>query len=108
MTASTFARNQWYVAAYPYEIDEGLLGRTVLGEPLVLYRTEAGVAVALADRCVHRRFPLSMSRRDGDRIVCGYHGFTYEPSGACVSVPAQTRIPRTARLTSYPIVEQDS
>lgn len=108
MTATAFARNQWYVAAYPHEVGDGLLARTVLGEPLVLYRTEAGAPVALADRCVHRRFPLSMSRRDGDRIVCGYHGFTYEPSGACVFVPAQTRVPRTARVPSYPVVEQDS
>jgi vanillate O-demethylase monooxygenase subunit len=108
MTTTAFARDQWYVAAYSREVGDDLLARTVLGEPLVLYRTAAGDAVALADRCVHRRFPLSMSRRDGDRIVCGYHGFTYEPSGACVSVPAQTRIPRTARVPSYPIVEQDS
>jgi len=108
MTTTAFARNQWYVAAYPDEVGDALLARTVLGEPLMLYRTGAGEPVALADRCVHRRFPLSMSRRDGDRIVCGYHGFTYEPSGACVSVPGQTRIPRTARVPSYPIVEQDS
>jgi phenylpropionate dioxygenase-like ring-hydroxylating dioxygenase large terminal subunit len=108
MPATAFARNQWYVAAYRDEVGDGLLARTVLGEPLVLYRTAAGDAIALADRCVHRRFPLSMSHRDGDRIVCGYHGFTYDPSGACVAVPAQTRIPRTARVPSYPVVEQDS
>ena len=64
--------------------------------------------MALADRCVHRRFPLSESRLDGDPIVCGYHGFTYDTTGACVYVPGQTRIPRTARVPAYPVVEQDS
>ncbi|QFG26543.1 aromatic ring-hydroxylating dioxygenase subunit alpha [Actinomadura sp. WMMB 499] len=103
-----FARNQWYVAAYGEEVGDGLLARTVCGEPLVMYRTRAGEPVALADRCVHRRFPLSESNRDGDRIVCGYHGFTYDPDGSCVAVPGQTRIPRTARVPSYPLVEQDS
>ncbi len=103
-----FVRNQWYVAAYTEEVGEQLLGRTILAEPIVLYRTQDGTAVALGDRCVHRRYPLSLSGRDGDRIVCGYHGFTYEPSGACVYVPAQTRIPRTARVPAYPVVEQDS
>jgi phenylpropionate dioxygenase-like ring-hydroxylating dioxygenase large terminal subunit len=103
-----FVRNQWYVAAYAEEVGDNLLGRTVLGEPIVLYRTQDGTVVGLADRCVHRRYPLSLSHRDGDRIVCGYHGFTYEPSGACAYVPAQTRIPRTARVPSYPVVEQDS
>ena len=103
-----FVRNQWYVAAYGREVGRELLGRTILGEPIVLYRTEAGEAVALADRCVHRRYPLSQSRLDGDRIVCGYHGFTYDSGGTCVFVPGQQRIPRTARVPGYPVAEQDS
>ncbi|MEV6845712.1 aromatic ring-hydroxylating dioxygenase subunit alpha [Actinoplanes sp. NPDC051411] len=106
MTA--YARNQWYIVAYGREVGSSLLGRTVCEEPIVLYRTGDGRAVALADRCVHRRFPLSESRIDDNRIVCGYHGFTYGPDGACVSVPGQQRIPRTARVSSYPVVEQDS
>ena len=103
-----FARDQWYVAAYGFEVTRELLARTICGEPLALYRTEAGEPVALADRCVHRRFPLSESRLEGDKVVCGYHGFTYDTSGTCVFVPGQTRIPRTARVASYPVVEQDS
>ncbi|MBC2865507.1 aromatic ring-hydroxylating dioxygenase subunit alpha [Streptomyces mexicanus] len=108
MTA--FVRNQWYVAAYAHEVGRELLGRTVLGEPILLYRAEDGRPVAMADRCVHRRFPLSEkpSRLDGDRVVCGYHGFTYGTDGVCVSVPGQQRIPRTARLATYPVLEQDS
>ncbi|KUN77735.1 Rieske (2Fe-2S) protein [Streptomyces bungoensis] len=107
--STAFARNQWYVAAYSEEVGRELLGRTVIGEPLVFYRAEEdGAAVALHDRCVHRRFPLSASGLDGDRIVCGYHGFTYDRTGACVYVPGQKRVPRTARVASYPVVEQDS
>jgi vanillate O-demethylase monooxygenase subunit len=105
---AAFARNQWYVAAYGTEITDGLFARTVLGEPIVFYRTESGVVTALADRCVHRRYPLSLGHLDGERLVCGYHGFTYEPSGRCVSVPGQHRVPRTARVPAYPVVEQDS
>ncbi|WP_106400973.1 aromatic ring-hydroxylating dioxygenase subunit alpha [Actinocorallia populi] len=103
-----FARDQWYVIAYAHEVGRDLLARTVLGEPIVLYRTEDGRAVALADRCVHRRYPLSESELVGDTVVCGYHGFTYDTKGACVAVPGQTRIPRTARVASYPLVESDS
>jgi phenylpropionate dioxygenase-like ring-hydroxylating dioxygenase large terminal subunit len=105
---SSLVRDQWYVAAYADEIGEDLFARTVCGEPLVFFRAEDGTAVALADRCVHRRFPLSRSRRDGDTIVCGYHGFTYDVSGSCVFVPGQKRIPRTARVAAYPVVERDS
>lgn len=104
----SFVRDQWYVAAYSAEVGRALLARTILGEPLVLYRTSAGQPAALADRCVHRHFPLSASQLDGDTIVCGYHGFTYGPDGRCVAVPGQLRIPRTARVTAYPVAEQDS
>ncbi|WP_369393476.1 Rieske 2Fe-2S domain-containing protein [Streptomyces sp. CG1] len=106
---TAFARNQWYVAAYSEEVGRELLGRTILGEPLVFYRAEQdGTPVALHDRCVHRRYPLSASGLDGDRIVCGYHGFTYDRTGTCVYVPGQKRVPRTARVAAYPVVEQDS
>lgn len=105
---TNFVRDQWYVAAYGDEIGPDLFARTILGEPLVFFRGEDGAPVALADRCVHRRFPLSQSRREGDTIVCGYHGFTYDATGSCVSVPGQKRIPRTARVAAYPVVERDS
>ncbi|NGO68917.1 aromatic ring-hydroxylating dioxygenase subunit alpha [Streptomyces boncukensis] len=109
ISRTAFARNQWYVAAYGREIGRELLARTILNEPIVFYRTQdGGEAVALADRCVHRRYPLSAGRLDGDTLVCGYHGFTYDTTGTCVSVPGQKRVPRTARVRSYPVVEQDS
>lgn len=103
-----FIRNQWYVAAYSAEVGPALLGRTVLGEALVLYRTSQGQVVVLADRCVHRHFPLSLSQLVDDTIVCGYHGFTYGTDGRCVAVPGQQRIPRTARVAAYPVAERDS
>jgi len=100
--------NQWYVAAYSEEVGEGLLARTICGEPLVLYRTRGGEAVALADRCVHRRFPLSQSHLKDDQIICGYHGFTYDKAGVCVAAPGQKRIPRAARVPAFTVREQDS
>ncbi len=42
----------------------------------------------------------------GNNLECGYHGFTYDCSGICVFVPGQDRVPRTARVKSYPVVEQ--
>src|SRR5688500_9902765 len=63
-----FPTNQWYVAAYGTEVGRNFLARTICGEPIVFYRTQEGAAVALADRCVHRRFPLSQSRLDGDDV----------------------------------------
>jgi phenylpropionate dioxygenase-like ring-hydroxylating dioxygenase large terminal subunit len=103
-------RNQWYVAAYGREIGHELFSRTICGESILFWRTTAGTVTAMSDRCVHRRFPLSQAptRLVDDQVVCGYHGFTYGTDGRCVAVPGQTRVPRTARLRSYPVVEQDS
>ncbi len=107
---TSFIRNQWYVAAYGSEVGRRLFSRTVCGEPVLLWRTRSGEVTAMSDRCVHRRFPLSQepSHLDGDQVVCGYHGFTYGADGVCVGVPGQRRVPRTARLATYPVVEQDS
>jgi len=106
---TSIPRDQWYVAAYSSEIREELFSRTICGEPILFWRTRSGQVTAVSDRCVHRRFPLSQapSRLVADQVVCGYHGFTYGTDGKCVSVPGQTRIPRTARLRGYPLVEQD-
>jgi nitrite reductase/ring-hydroxylating ferredoxin subunit len=36
------------------------------GEPIMLYRTESGRAIAMEDRCCHRNLPLSMGKIEGD------------------------------------------
>src|SRR6266540_494013 len=107
---TTFPRDQWYVAAYGREIGTELFARTICGEPILFWRTETGQVTALAERCVHRRFPLSQAptRLVDDQVICGYHGFTYGADGRCVAVPGQTRVPRTARLKAYPVAELDS
>ena len=104
--SAEFPRDQWYVAAFSAEVGPQMLARIILDEPIVFYRDAAGVVTALADRCVHRRYPLSKGTLAGDQIVCGYNGFTYDRDGRCIAVPAQERIPRTARVASYPLVEQ--
>lgn len=101
-----FLRNAWYVGAYASEVEQAPLARTILGEPVLLYRTEGGRAVALEDRCCHRNLPLSMGRREGDCIRCGYHGLKFDPRGECVEIPGQKEIPPGARVKSYPVVEK--
>jgi vanillate O-demethylase monooxygenase subunit len=101
-----FLRNAWYVAAWDSELGEKPLGRTFLGEQVVLYRRADGTAVALADRCCHRGLPLALGRVEGDCLRCGYHGLVFDPSGACVEVPGQSRIPPDASVRAYPLVER--
>src|ERR1700682_4363837 len=85
--------NAWYVIAGVEEIGEKLLARRVLDTPVVLYRTAAGKAVALLDRCAHRLMPLSLGNRIGDEIQCLYHGIQYDAMGKCTKIPTQNAIP---------------
>ena len=101
-----FIRNTWYVAAEPAEIDGKILARTILGKPLVLFRTASGKVAALDDRCPHRFAPLSLGRVVGERLQCGYHGAQFDTTGACVAVPGQSIVPPKARVASYPVVER--
>ncbi len=101
-----FLRNFWYVAASGDELGRRTFGRMILGEPIVFYRLEDGTPVALEDRCAHRQLPLSMGKLAGDTLQCHYHGLRYDRTGACVKVPGQDAIPRTARVRSYPVVER--
>jgi len=102
---SMFIRNAWYVIAWDHEIlDDALFSRTVLGEPVLVYRTAAGEYTALADRCCHRLAPLSRGRREGDLVRCGYHGLCFDVTGHCVEVPGQDRVPDRAFVRRYPLV----
>lgn len=100
-----FIFDEWYVAAFADEIGRHLLQRTILGKRIVMFRTEAGTPVALADRCAHRSFPLSASRLDGDTIVCGYHGFRYDTQGDCIEVPSQPQCPKHIGVKAYALHE---
>lgn len=101
-----FLRNYWYVAASDTEIGRQPLSRTILGTPIVFFRTEAGTPVAFEDRCPHRHLPLSMGKLCGDVLQCHYHGLRFGTDGLCVGVPGQERIPHNARLRSYPLVQR--
>lgn len=102
-----FIRNTWYVAAWDHEVTkEGLFTRTIIGEPVLMYRKQDGEIVAMQDRCCHRGAPLSVGRREGDCVRCMYHGLKFDDAGQCVEAPAQKRIPIQAKVRTYPIVQR--
>lgn len=101
-----FLKNAWYVAAWDREIGRAPFARTILNEPIVLFRKADGTPVALEDRCCHRRLPLSMGRVVGDTLQCHYHGLRFDGTGACVRIPAQDLIPPQARVRAYPVAER--
>lgn len=101
-----FIKNAWYVAAWSGEVGRKLLARTILDEPVVLYRREDGQPAALLDSCPHKLAPLSLGELKGDEVECGYHGMTFDCSGRCSRIPGQSSIPPGARVRAFPVVER--
>jgi phenylpropionate dioxygenase-like ring-hydroxylating dioxygenase large terminal subunit len=105
-TTQSLPRNQWYIGAFSHEVSRTPMERTLLEEPVVFYRTEAGTPVAVAGRCPHRRFPMVRAEVVGDSLQCGYHGWTFDCSGACTRIPSQENyVPNGFKIRTYPVVE---
>jgi phenylpropionate dioxygenase-like ring-hydroxylating dioxygenase large terminal subunit len=105
-TAANYPLNCWYVVAASDEVGRGLLARTVLGQPVVIYRLRSGQVAALEDRCPHRSLPFSAGTLSDDEVVCGYHGMAFGADGRCLRVPSQENVPYGARARSFQVREE--
>jgi len=76
---------------FPVCVDKKLkrkpISTSLGGIALVIFRDAKGEVQILEDRCPHRGAPLSQGRVEGNCIVCPYHGWKFEGSGECKSVP---------------------
>jgi phenylpropionate dioxygenase-like ring-hydroxylating dioxygenase large terminal subunit len=94
-TLDPVIRRNWHVVGYSKDLpDNGVMGATLLGISLVLYRVNGQLTVA-KNLCMHRG--SSFYDRFGDRfkaevvngcIVCPYHSWHYDQTGQCVYIPA--------------------
>ncbi len=90
---SEFLSELWYLAALSRDLRAGaMLGKTIMGEPVLLGRTVAGAPFALRDMCPHRGVPLSagrMAEQAGQSVVeCPFHGWRFAADGVCQAIPS--------------------
>ena len=98
----------WYPVAWCDELKAGrTLARRFAGEPIVLYRGRSGKVFALEDRCAHRQVPLHLGVVNGDELKCHYHGWTYNCTGKCVSIPYKLPVRLLGGVRAYPACEID-
>lgn len=76
------------------------------GEPLVLFRSNEGVA-ALTDRCPHRFVELSKGKVVGGEIECPYHGWRFGGDGACTAIPGLCEALPPLRVRRFRAVEHE-
>ncbi len=96
----------WFAVAFADELPSGqVLRRRFMGEDLVVYRTRGGVLRAVEPYCPHLGAHLGHGGRvEGEDIVCPFHRFAFDPSGACVRTGYGTR-PPVARLVQHDVRE---
>lgn len=101
--------NCWHPVAYAHDVkaDEPY-GTTLLDEAVVIWRSSDGHAHAMRDLCIHRGTALSLGWVADDCIVCPYHAWRYDRTGACVLIPQsqRTTIPAKAKTPVYQCQER--
>ena len=69
----------WWPLAWSAELTSRPVAVVRGDSAIVLYRGVGGAALALEDRCPHRRAPLSLGRvTESGMLQCGYHGWTFD------------------------------
>ncbi|WP_066254498.1 aromatic ring-hydroxylating dioxygenase subunit alpha [Hydrogenophaga flava] len=109
VTKQPVLRRFWYALMPITHLDDGPKPFTLLGEDLVVWKQSDGTPAALRDRCCHRTARLSEGWvNEAGHITCGYHGWQYDCSGACVKIPQLTseKIPPGAKVPSFRCVEK--
>ncbi|MCA3245240.1 MAG: aromatic ring-hydroxylating dioxygenase subunit alpha [Azospirillum sp.] len=108
VTQQKVLRRFWYPVLPMEKLGEAPVPFTLLGQAIVIWKDETGAPAAAIDRCCHRTAKLSKGFCTGGRIACGYHGWEYDRTGACVRVPQwkdATRAPKF-KIDAYRCAER--
>ena len=110
-TKQPVLRRFWYPVMRVERLDDGKPHAfKLLGENIVLWQRSDGQIACVRDRCCHRTAKLSLGFLENDHIVCGYHGWTFDCSGACVRIPQRSddapAVPASYRVDAYQAKER--
>jgi phenylpropionate dioxygenase-like ring-hydroxylating dioxygenase large terminal subunit len=99
----------WHVVALSEQVTDKPLQVHLLGETIVLWRTETEL-VACQDRCPHRGVSLSLGWIDRNcALVCPYHAMSFDATGRCTRIPADPKItafPQATQLRTFRTAEK--
>jgi phenylpropionate dioxygenase-like ring-hydroxylating dioxygenase large terminal subunit len=99
--------NSWYALAFSDELPPGqVITRRLVGEDVVLYRTQSGQASAINPFCPHLGAHLGFGGAvEGEEIRCPFHGFRFDLDGTCTATGYGTKPPPRARLRLWHLRE---
>jgi nitrite reductase/ring-hydroxylating ferredoxin subunit len=104
--ATSGYHQSWFPVALASEVRaDRPIGQDFLGTRVVVYRDAAGRPVVQGAYCPHLGADLSVGQVVDGQIRCAYHHWRFDCAGACVDIPAGDRIPKAARIPTYPSAE---
>jgi len=106
--ATVSLEQHWHPIATANEVTDQPRQFTLLGKRIVAFRDVEG-PVAFKDLCIHRGAELSGGRIERGRLICPYHGWQYDRTGACVHIPSlleDATIPDKARAIRFNVREE--
>ncbi len=97
----------WFHIVYGDELQPGeVLPVSYFGRDLVCYRTESGRACLTEAYCPHLGAHLGYGGAvRGESLVCPFHLWEFDPSGANTCIPYAPTTNRGASLRTYPVAE---
>jgi 5,5'-dehydrodivanillate O-demethylase len=105
-------RRYWQPIGTTVELEQEPVQRVrLLGENLVLFRTELGEYGLVDERCPHRCMAMEYGIPQENGLRCAYHGWLFAPSGQCLEQPfeetvnPEARFKDKIRIKSYPVQE---
>lgn len=99
----------WFQVSWPEEVEPGdVKPLYYFGRDLVLWRDTEG-QVHLQDAiCPHLGGHLGHGGHvEGCNIMCPFHGWKFDGEGANSEIPYSTRVNKSAKLRTYPVIERN-
>ena len=106
----------WFMVAAANRVTQAPHNVRFFGREMVLYRGESGKVYMVGAFCPHMRTHIGKSlssfmaqcgdQIQGESIRCPYHAWRFGPDGRCDKIPYSDKIPPSAELGSYPVVER--
>jgi len=97
------ALDHWHPVLRSSQLKSKPVAVKLCGQQIVLFRGEQNLVGALLNRCPHRGMQLSAGWVKGGRLVCPYHGWSYDCNGKGLS-PSTPQL--HACVGSYEVVER--
>ena len=103
-------RRYWHpISAVAMMNDRATKPIRLLGEDLILYKSNKGVYGLVDNYCPHRRMGMVYGIPTDEGIRCAYHGWMFDETGRCLEQPYEeteapdNRFKDKVRIKAYPL-----